>query len=164
MIAKRMWIGAAAAFSGALAGAPVSAEPREVTATTASETAAALAEIEDHDVVLLAVSAPLAEPADHMYLSIDGARRTLEECGFGPIDDAAEIGPLHDDNHLVAVVRLGAPGSYAANMAACEYAPNEELQQRLTIRGCYLALTYSIPTARGLVLNPLPAWACGLGR
>ena len=158
------WTGAAMALLGVFWAMSASAQPREVVASTPAETAAALAEIQDHDVVLLAVSAPLSSPADVSYLATSGEHRSLEECGFGPIDDAVEISPLHDDNHLVVSVRLGAPAAHAANMALCEYAPNEELQARLTVRGCYLALSYSIPTARGLALNPLPAWACGLGK
>lgn len=147
-----------------LASAPAVAQPVEVVANTAAETAAALAEIQDHQVVLLAVSAPVANAADVAYQTADGEWKNLEDCGFGPIEDAVEISPLHDSTHLVVSVRLGVPAAHAANMAACEYAPNveEPLQMRLTVRGCYLALTYSIPTAQGLVLNPLPSWSCGL--
>lgn len=93
----------------------------------------------------------------------DGTFSTPDRCSFGMIETAGRIQVPTGSNHLLMSVRTGAPDLYAANGLSCEYDaadPGGRGQMRLT--GCYYVRVVSIPTARELVLNPLPASACAL--
>lgn len=129
------------------------------------EAPAALEALEDRDVVLLDLDMlPLAWPS---VTTIDGEQATPQTCAFGMIEDVEKVSVPTGSNHLLMTVRLGHPGVHAANGLSCEYSPvtNGETPQdwaRMRLTGCYLVRSVSIPTARELVLNPLPASACGL--
>ncbi len=95
--------------------------------------------------------------------AVDGTFSTSENCGFGMIETAGRVHVPTGSSHLLMSVRTGTPDLYAANGLSCEYDaadPGGRGQIRLT--GCYYVRVVSIPTARELVLNPLPASACAL--
>ena len=89
------------------------------------------------------------------------------DCGFGEVEDVAEISLPTGSNHILMTVRPGRPDLHAANIVGCEYAPGFATEDgemmRLTVRGCYLVRELGVPTARLLVLNPMPPAACGIG-
>lgn len=120
--------------------------------------------IEDHTVVALDLHVALDGETGVPIRNAGRSWTSMRDCDFGLLADVAEIAPPTGDNHLVVTVRPGDPGRHAANAAFCEYAPAPEaadLRQALRLRGCFLAMSFSIPTARHLVLNPLPAHRCG---
>ena len=95
--------------------------------------------------------------------AVDGTFSTSENCDFGMIETAGRVHVPTGSSHLLMSVRTGTPDLYAANGLSCEYDaadPGGRGQMRLT--GCYYVRVVSIPTARELVLNPLPASACAL--
>lgn len=83
-------------------------------------------------------------------------------CPYGalsPLSDVVQI-PT-GDTHFLLSMRFGDPHSHAANLASCEYKPGAEVAQTvMRFRGCFLALTLSVPTARHVMLHPLPAIEC----
>ena len=121
--------------------------------------------LEDRDVVLLDLNMlPLAWPS---VMQADGTYTTPQTCEFGMIEGVDQVSVPTGSNHLLMSVRLGDPERHAANGLSCEYSPvggGEEMQDwaRMRLTGCYLVRSVSIPTARQLVLNPLPAAACGV--
>lgn len=133
-------------------------------AEEASVAASALNAVEDHEIVLLDVLIELA-PARPVQISDgEGGRRVLEGCGYGRVANAAEVDLPIADPHLVATVVVGDPTAHPANAAFCAYAPRDlsVTAEALHVRGCFLALSFSIPTARHLVFQPLGPEACGL--
>lgn len=85
-----------------------------------------------------------------------------DECPFGPLPHpAGAIDAPSGDNHFVLRLTMGDPLRHAANLASCEYRIGDQGPEAvLRLRGCFLALEMSIPTARSLALQPLPAAAC----
>lgn len=125
----------------------------------------AIEAIEDHSVVLLDLT--LSVEAYPSFEGEDGLFSTLEgDCDFGPMQGDRMMSIPTGSNHLVMYVRPGDPARFAANGVTCEYMHSlqlgENIGQVVTVRGCYLANAHAIPTARLLMLNPLPARACGL--
>lgn len=97
----------------------------------------------------------------------DGTFSTPEDCDFGMIEDVRRLHVPTGSNHLLMSVRPGDPERYAANGLSCEYTAaagegTPETWARMRLTGCYYVREVSIPTARQLVLNPLPVSACGL--
>ncbi len=124
-----------------------------------------LEKIEDHSIVLLDLTMsveayPSFENADGTYSMLDG------DCEFGPMDGVRMMSVPTGSNHLLLNIRPGDPAQFAANSVSCEYMPSlqlgENIDQVVTVRGCYLANAHAIPTATLYVLNPLPPRACGL--
>ena len=125
----------------------------------------ALEAIEDHSVVLLDLT--LSVEAYPSFENEDGTYSALEgDCDFGLMEGVRMMSIPTGSNHLLMYVRPGDPARFAANGVTCEYMHSlqlgENIGQVVTVRGCYLANTHAIPTARLLMLNPLPASACGL--
>ncbi|WP_084418043.1 hypothetical protein [Henriciella litoralis] len=119
-----------------------------------------IGELADGDVVLLDLRMlPLAWP---VVSDAEGNVSTPQTCAFGMIEGVEKVSVPTGSNHLLMTVWLGDRVHHAANGLSCEYvgAALDAPQMRLT--GCYLAREISIPTARSLNLNPLPASACGL--
>lgn len=129
------------------------------------EALAGLEALGDRDVVLLDLNMlPLAWPS---VAQEDGTYATPQTCEFGMLDDVKRISVPTGSNHLLMDVHIGNRVHHAANGLSCEYSPvmgGEAPQDwaRMRLTGCYLVRDVSIPTARQLVLNPLPASACGL--
>ena len=86
----------------------------------------------------------------------------VDGCPFGPLAPLSDVVQIPTgDNHFLLSMRFGDPHSHAANLASCEYRPGGEVAQTvLRLRGCFLALTLSIPTARHVLLHPLTAAEC----
>lgn len=131
--------------------------------------AARIGALEDHDIVLLHATLPFTRNAGFFVKTTDGARQVMKSCEYGEITALAEVMLPIADNHLLATVKIGAPPAHAANMAFCEYSSDALLADaafpaQLVVRGCFLTLSFEIPTARELVFTPLPASACGLHR
>ncbi|MEQ8300767.1 MAG: hypothetical protein RH945_09515 [Hyphomonas sp.] len=129
------------------------------------EASPALEAIEDHSVVLLDLT--MSVEAYPSFENEDGTYSMLEgDCEFGPMEGVRMVSIPTGSNHLVMYVRPGDPARFAANGVSCEYMPSlqlgENIGQVVTVRGCYLANAHSIPTAGLVMLNPLPASACGL--
>jgi hypothetical protein len=123
--------------------------------------------IEDHAVVLLDLT--MSVEAYPSFENEDGTYSMLKgDCEFGPMEGVRMMSIPTGSNHLLMYVRPGDPAQFAANSVSCEYMPSlqlgENIGQVVTVRGCYLANAHSIPTAGLLMLNPLPASACGLTR
>ena len=111
------------------------------------EASPALEAIEDHSVVLLDLT--MSVEAYPSFENEDGTYSMLEgDCEFGPMEGVRMVSIPTGSNHLVMYVRPGDPARFAAN--------------GVSVRGCYLANAHSIPTAGLVMLNPLPASACGL--
>jgi hypothetical protein len=91
-------------------------------------------------------------------------------CDPGPSSGFDEISVQTGSNHLLLSIMPGSPALHAANFVSCDYsvpsvAPQIEggadtLPVRLRIKGCYLVHESAIPTARQLILHPLPASNC----
>lgn len=123
-----------------------------------------LEDLGDRDVVLLDINMlPLAWPT---VMDREGKTVTPQACEFGMIDGVEKVSVPSGSNHLLVDVWLGNREDHAANGLSCEYSPvfeeSAERWARMRLTGCYLVREVSIPTARQLVLNPLPASACGL--
>ena len=124
-----------------------------------------LEDLADRDVVLLDLNMlPLAWPS---VMQEDGTDTTPQTCDFGMMDGVEHVSVPTGSNHLLMSVWLGNREDHPANGLSCEYAPvggGDAPQDwaRMRLTGCYLVRDVSIPTARKLVLNPLPASACGL--
>lgn len=164
-LALGAWIGPAAAAPIVVDAALLSQGSQDPDAEIAK-----LDAINDRDIVLLNLSIPVPAAGSIDYLSRAGEPVALSECGFEELADMAEIG-VTPYNHLLLTIRLGDPSRHAANAAYCEYGfaratddVDQGLRGAVTVRGCFLANAFSIPTARHLILNPLPASACGLHR
>lgn len=169
----RHWIGGAIlAAIGAFAQA---AEPVRIEVTVPAvedprlaEAVGAFSQLEDGAIVALQVGVDLGAEVFASALCAAGDWREISSCGFGPVEDVRRLDLPLRDNHLIVEIEPGDPNLHAANAVFCEYAP-ENLAgatgnpERLTVRGCYLAMSFSIPTARHLLLRPLPAAACGIG-
>lgn len=151
---------------------PLAADPVAVKAVAGDlpgevefEALAAIEALQDGDVAHLDLNMlPLAWPGLEMD---DGTLSTPDSCAFGMIETAGRVSVPTGSNHLLMSVRLGAPETFAANGLSCEYGPavdgaGAERWARMRLTGCFLVREVSIPTARQLVLNPLPASACGL--
>ena len=129
------------------------------------EAAAGLEDLQDRDVVLLDLKMlPMAWPS---VVQADGTYVTPQTCEFGMIEGVEQVSVPTGSNHLLMEVWLGDRRYNAANGLSCEYSPVFEGETgqnwaRMRLTGCYLVRDVSIPTARQLVLNPLPASACGL--
>lgn len=110
--------------------------------------------VEDLDIVFVDVSWPIRAEEEARF----------EGCAFGELLDVARLAAPSEDHHLLVEIRPGDPSRHAANLAYCAYAPADGgSMTRIAVRGCYLAHALSIPTARQLLLAPLPARACGVG-
>lgn len=118
------------------------------------------APLREGDLAILDLSLP-AEPS--LVAQFAGAEEgDPAHCAFGPLES------LHDtlevptgDNHFLLSVRLGYPERHAANLASCEYrADGPGPQHFVRLRGCFLTFELSIPTARHVLLHPLPAHDC----
>lgn len=153
--------GAVALLAALWAGAPARAEMLSIKAQSADAAAVALGTLENYDIALLDLSLEVSPEQGLFYRTRAGGDAYVKECAFGPLDAVGEISPSLPDNHLLVTIRIGDPERHAANAAFCEYAGGPPIG-RLAVRGCYLALSFSVPTARQLLLNPLPASACGL--
>ena len=129
------------------------------------EALAGLEGLADRDVVLLDLNMlPLAWPSVEQA---DGTYTTPQTCEFGMLDDVKSISVPTGSNHLLMDVTIGDAVHHPANGLSCEYSPingGEAPQDwaRMRLSGCYIVRDVSIPTARQLVLNPLPGSACGL--
>ncbi|WP_084395883.1 hypothetical protein [Henriciella aquimarina] len=167
-----MWkslTGAAAAMivcgAATAQSAPVKVVEGDLPGEAEFEALAGLEELEDRDVVLLDLDMlPLAWPG---VTDSDGNFTTPQTCEFGMIEGVDEVSVPTGSNHLLMNVHLGDPQDHAANGLSCEYSPvsgGEAPQDwaRMRLTGCYLVRSVSIPTARQLILSPLPASACGL--
>lgn len=164
----------------ALAAFPASAEPEphvtldltvpaDETDPRLRDAAVAIFNLADRSVVDLRASFDLAPDVAISALTDEGAQVTIESCPFGPLDGLARLDLPLRDNHLIVEAEPGDPNRHAANAVFCEYAPENLASdagnpERLTVRGCFLALNFSIPTAKYVLLRPLPADACGLHR
>lgn len=121
--------------------------------------------VEDGDIAWVDLTMlPLAWPSVE---NADGTLTTPQTCEFGMIDGVEHVSVPTGSNHLLLSVWIGNREDHPANGLSCEYAPvmgGEAPQDwaRMRLTGCYYARDVSIPTARQLVLNPLPASACGL--
>lgn len=121
--------------------------------------------LEDGDIAWVDLDMlPLAWPS---VAQADGTYTTPQTCEFGMIDDVETISVPTGSNHQLMTVWIGNREQHPANGLSCEYAPivgGEAPQDwaRIRLTGCYYVRAVSIPTARELVLNPLPASACGL--
>ncbi|MGB3627638.1 MAG: hypothetical protein WA989_17550 [Henriciella sp.] len=124
-----------------------------------------LEDLSDRDVVLLDLNMlPLAWPG---VQQADGTFATPQTCEFGMLDDVESISVPTGSNHLLMTVWVGDRVHHPANGLSCEYSPimgGDAPQEwaRMRLSGCYIVRDVAIPTARQLVLNPLPASACGL--
>ena len=123
-----------------------------------------LEDLADRDVVLLDLDMlPLAWPS---VMDANGKYTTPQACEFGMIEGVEKVSVPTGSNHLLVDVWLGNREDHPANGLSCEYSPlaAEEAERwaRMRLTGCYLVREMSIPTARQLILNPLPASACGL--
>lgn len=124
-----------------------------------------LEDLQDGDVALLDINMlPLAWPS---VMDAEGKITTPQTCEFGMMEGVEQVSVPTGSNHLLMSVWLGDRENHAANGLSCEYSPvtGGDAQQdwaRIRLTGCYLVRGVSIPTARKLVLNPLPASACGL--
>lgn len=141
-------------------------EVRRVSATAAPYTEA-FAEVADGDVVSLDLRmAPSPEMLSQFSAgSLDEVEipRALEgECPFGPLEPLRErLGIPTGDNHFLLSAVLGDSERHAANLASCEYRVGPEgPSAEFRLRGCFLALEVAIPTARQVLLRPMPASAC----
>ncbi len=128
------------------------------------EALTALEDLEDRDVVLLDLDMlPMAWPS---VINEDGLYDTPQSCDFGMIEGVEQVSVPTGNNHLLVQVRIGNAAEHAANGLSCEYSPyfEEDASRwaRMRLTGCYMVRSVSIPTAIQLVLNPLPASACGL--
>lgn len=145
------------------------AEVKQVTGALSGgaegEAPAVLDGLEDGDVVMLDLN--MSQQAWPAILGDEGSFETPDSCAYGMIEGVEQIGIPTGSNHLLMTVRPGDPDMYAANGLSCEYDPSgsgadPENWAHMRLTGCYLARAISIPTARELVLNPLPGSACGL--
>ncbi len=97
---------------------------------------------------------------------VDGTYMEMTECEYGVVD-AGELSVRTGSNHILMDIRMGTPGEHAANLLACDYAPEHmtdfEPGHETRLKGCFYAHAVSIPTAIQWVLNPMPASACGFG-
>lgn len=149
----------------AFAEAPINPVTGELPGEAEFEALASIEALEDGDVAHVDLTMlPQAFPST---LEKGGEWTTPVGCEFGMIEKIEAVSVATGSNHLLMSVWLGNRNDHAANGLSCEYsptpgaeAPNDWAQIRLT--GCYLVRSVSIPTARELVLNPLPASACGL--
>ncbi|MEM5516711.1 hypothetical protein WNY37_07100 [Henriciella sp. AS95] len=128
------------------------------------EAPAGLEALTDRDVVLLDLSMlPLAWPG---VLQEDGTYATPQTCDFGMLDGVERISVPTGSNHLLMDVHIGDTVHHPANGLSCEYSPvlggPQQDWARMRLSGCFIVRDVSIPTARQLVLNPLPGSACGL--
>lgn len=169
---RPFWRGLLSVALAALAVAPAMAGPLTLRFGPEAQdpsNAARIGALEDHDIVLLHATLPFTRNAGFFVKTTDGERRMMKSCEYGEIAALAEVMLPIADNHLLATVKIGAPPAHAANMAFCEYASDALLAEaafpaQLVVRGCFLTLSFEIPTARELVFTPLPASACGLHR
>lgn len=160
-------------LAGMLAAIPVTAAAQSEVKTVEGdlpgeaefEALQGLEDLADRDVVLLDLNMlPLAWPS---VSDADGNQTTPQTCDFGMMEDVEHVSVPTGSNHLLMSVWLGNREDHAANGLSCEYAPvtgGDAPQDwaRMRLTGCYMVRSVSIPTARQLVLNPLPASACGL--
>ena len=129
------------------------------------EALGSIEDLADGDIALVDLNMlPLAWPS---VMQPDGTYITLQTCDFGMIENVEKVSVPTGSNHLLMSVWIGNREDHPANGLSCEYAPiigGEAPQDwaRMRLTGCYLVRDVSIPTARELVLNPLPATACGL--
>ena len=131
---------------------------------TAFEALDGLAELNDGDVARLDLDMlPLAWP---VIIDAEGGETTPQTCEFGMMDGVETVRVPTGANDLKMSVWLGNRADHPANGLSCEVGPvgESDSQQgaRLRLTGCYLVRHLSLPAARKLVLNPLPASACGL--
>ena len=143
-------------------------ELRRVTSETPPLTSAFEA-VEEGDRVVLDISLALERSVLSQF-GYEGFEEVVEAdegdlvagCPFGPLSPLSDVVQVPTgDTHFLLSMRFGDPHSHAANLASCEYRPGGEVAQTvLRLRGCFLALTLSIPTARHILLHPLPASDC----
>lgn len=146
---------------------PLATSTADEAVTAAREASlAALADLENHDVQLIDADLRMSSERPVSVVTVSGQRRELTSCDYGPVEDLVEVDLPTEDNHLLATVRVGTPEAHAANAVYCEYAADalasDDAPVSLRVRGCFLMLAFSIPTASHLVLHPAPASACGL--
>ena len=121
--------------------------------------------LEDGDIAWLDLDMlPLAWPS---VAQEDGTYTTPQTCEFGMVEGVETVAVPTGSNHQLMTVWLGNREQHPANGLSCEYAPivgGEAPQDwaRMRLTGCYYVRAVSVPTARELVLNPLPPSACGL--
>ena len=123
-----------------------------------------LEDLQDRNVVLLDLDMlPLAWPS---VMDARGKYTTPQSCAFGMIEGVEKVSVPTGSTHLLVDVWLGNRADHPANGLSCEYSPlaSDETERwaRMRLTGCYLVRAVSIPTARELVLSPLPGSACGL--
>ncbi|MEO0719121.1 MAG: hypothetical protein AAFZ06_09620 [Pseudomonadota bacterium] len=141
--------------------------PADAASEKLLEASAALSNLPDRAVVDLTAQMDFGEDVAIRAVAQNGETVRLDSCDFGPVEGLAQIDLPVRDNHLLVDVVLGDPTRHAANVLFCEYAPEnlgaeKGRAERLTLRGCFMAHQFSIPTAQYMVLRPLPASACGL--
>ena len=144
----------------------IGADPNEPLPAEAAASLSALSGLEDLSLVLLRAEMGLSEEQPVSVTMADGERRSLTSCDFGELAGVAEVDLPAADNHLIASLSVGSPEAYPANLVYCEYDPNALDESgapvKLTVRGCYIAMLFSIPTAVHVMLRPAPATACAL--
>lgn len=108
----------------------------------------------------------LRPPLEPAFVQVNGAYAEAGGCDFGAVP-ATGISVPTGSHHMLLDVELGARETHPANLLSCEYDPSalgsDDLPAVWRLRGCFLPMAVSIPTAVVWTLNPLPAEACGFG-
>lgn len=108
----------------------------------------------------------LMPPLEPSFVQANGAYVPAGACDFGAVPASAMSVPT-GSYHMLLDVELGSRESHPANLLSCEYDPallgEDGPAAKWRLRGCFLPLQVSIPTAAVWALNPLPASACGIG-
>ncbi|MFN7054320.1 hypothetical protein [Hyphomonas sp.] len=116
--------------------------------------------------VPLRLDLTLRPPLEPSFVQVNGAYISAGTCEFGPVPATGILVPT-GSYHMLLDVELGARETHPANLLSCEYNPSalgsDDPPAVWRLRGCFLPLPVSIPTAVVWALNPLPAEACGIG-
>lgn len=155
------WTKGAALAAALMAGAAdAAAEPfRRIAAAPDATIASLLQDVLDGEAISLDVAVELGAEADWLERAFGAEARG---CPFGPLEALGPVSPPTGDHHLLLTLRMGTPERHGANLASCDYVVGAGAPRAvLRLRGCFLVHAVSMPTARQLVLHPLPAASCG---
>lgn len=145
-------------------GVEASAHPasERLIAGTIADAAPALAGVSEGAILRLDLTAPLTGFGAAGRRRTGGeARITEADCPFGPLNGMRSVSPVTGDPHFLLTVAFTSPERHPANLVSCEYAVGADGPKVvLRLRGCFLALRLSVPTASHLLLRPARADAC----